>query len=130
MRKLGHVVLCCVFALATSWILGCGTAARLESISISPAAANGRTQFVATGTYTDGKTVSPLTVLWSNSDPWVSNNISPPSITIDATGNASCNLAGSKNTVVATAPIDPSLPLSQMNPKTPQVRGTAVLNCP
>jgi len=130
MKRIGQVLLCCVFTLVSSWILGCGTPRRLESISVSPIAANGQTQFVATGTYTDGTTVSPLTVLWSDNNPWVSSAISPPAITIDATGRASCNEAGSKNTIVATAPVDPSLPISKMNPNTPQVHGTAVLNCP
>ena len=118
-------------------MLGCGsgksTHGQLQSISVAPATAdaqnfaNGQVQFTATGTYTDGSKVSPLTALWSQGSPWIKT---VDGIGLDSQGVASCLGAPGTYPVGATAPVDPHMPLSQMTMTTPQVSGTAQLTCP
>jgi hypothetical protein len=101
----------------------------LQSVSISPATASGQVQFAATGTYSDGSKVTPLTALWSDNNPWVQNNI-VPKISLDANGMASCPTVAGTYSIWATAPVDPQIPLSQMGAATLEVHGTAQLTCP
>jgi len=128
--------------LVAAALLGCGTGTshipngkrQFISISISPVTAESQVQYTATGTYSDGTKISPLTALWSVGNPWVqpANPIATPSV--DATGLACCTdtngtITGTF-TIEATAPVDPHIPISQMGPTTPQVDGTAQLTCP
>lgn len=63
MRALGLSFAVVSMALGLS---SCGQSGNgmLQSISISPSGPSGSAQFVATGTYSNGKTVTPLPVQW------------------------------------------------------------------
>lgn len=131
MCKLRFVFSCGLLLLVVVSVLSCGAShGQLRSISISPAAASGQAQFTATGTYSDGSKVSSLPVLWSEGNPWVSSDIGPVGTVVTQSGLASCNPVVGTFTVVATAPVDPHIPVSQMDLTTPQVHGTARLTCP
>lgn len=124
-----------VFLLvAAASVLGCGSSRRLKSITITPANADaqnypgGQVQFTASGTYTDGSKVNPLGVVWWGGQPWTKM---PWIIQLDSNGLASCGSAQPGTySVLATAPLDPNVPLTQMNMSTPQLSATAQLTCP
>ncbi|MFZ0862557.1 MAG: hypothetical protein WCA27_07210 [Candidatus Sulfotelmatobacter sp.] len=131
MRKLLLLLSCGSLLLSVMSVLSCGTShGQLKSISISPAAATGQAKFTATGAYSDGSNVSSLAVLWSEGNPWVMSDVVPEGITVSPSGVASCNPVVGTFTVEATAPVDPHIPVSQMDLTTPQVHGTARLICP
>jgi hypothetical protein len=130
MRKLWFLFPCSVVLLIAFSMLACGSGSsnQLQSVSVSPATASGQAQFTATGTYSNGSKVAPLTALWSQNSPWsqgVANEFS-----LDTNGKASCLALAGTFMIQATAPVDPHEPLSQMGPTTPQVYGTAQLTCP
>jgi hypothetical protein len=113
--------------------VSCTLPARLESISISPAAASaqnpGEVQFVATGTYSDGRVVTPLPVLWGFHAPWI---LIPDreDVSIDGrSGLAQCLGYKGTETVLAIAPVDPSVSLNMVNVGTPSVWANAQLTC-
>jgi len=134
MRKVWFLLPCSLLLLIAISIVACGNGngnRQLQSITVSPASARSQAQFTATGKYTDGSTVSPLTALWSQDNPWIKAQIVPVEIVVDSTtGMASCGSIAGTFTVDATAPVDPHFPVSQMQPTTPQVSGTAQLTCP
>ena len=131
MRELRFLLPCGLLLLATVSILACGAGhGQLQSITISPPAANGQAQFTATGSYSNGSRVTPLPALWFTIRPWYNAANPVQFFNLDATGKASCNGNAGTFTVVATAPVDPHFPLSQMNSTTPQVSGMAQLICP
>ena len=109
MRKLRFLFLWTVVLLVVCVLAACGTSylpgRQLQSVTISPATAGSQAQFTATTIYIGGQNG------------------------VDETGKASCGVTGSFG-VFATAPVDPNFPLSQMTPTTPQVFGSAQLNCP
>jgi hypothetical protein len=115
-------------------LAGCGSSPRqLQSISITPATAtaqagaNGQIQFVAAGHYNRAPTsVSPLAVLWV---------IYPPKgntgAIITQAGVAQCTAgAASSFSVLAYAPADPSIPISELTKAKKVVLGTGQLTCP
>jgi hypothetical protein len=119
-------ILCFVLA-------GCGSSSRqLQSISITSASANtqvpanGQVQFVATGHYNRApSTLSPLPALWV---------IYPPKgaagASITQTGLAQCVTgAASSFSVLAYAPADPSIPISELTKAKKVVLGTGQLSC-
>ena len=130
MRRLGFLFPCSVVLLIAFFMLACGSGSsnQLQSVSVSPATATGQAQFTATGTYTNGSKVTPLTALWSQNSPW--SQVIAKDFALDANGKASCLTVAGTFTIQATAPVDPHEPLSQMMPTTPQVYGTAQLTCP
>lgn len=131
MRKLRFVLSRGLLLLAVASVFSCASGHRqLKSISVSPAVAAGQTQFTATGIYSDGSKVSTLAVLWSEGNPWVRNETLPEGIAVSSSGMASCNPVVGTFAVEATAPVDPHIPVSQMDLVTPQVHGTAQLTCP
>jgi hypothetical protein len=129
-RELRFLFVCGLLLLATVSIPACGARPpQLQSISVSPAIVDGQVQFTATGYYTDGSKVTPLSALWFTIRPWY-NAVNPVQFfNLDETGKASCNGNAGTFSVVATAPIDPHYPLSQTNSATPQVSGMAQLTC-
>lgn len=138
MRKRWFLLPCSLVPLIAFSMLACSSGNQpqslphsiLQSISIDPTTASGQAQFTATGKYADGSKVTPLTALWSDNNPWVQNEI-VPKIALDANGGVSCNSAPAGTYAVwATAPIDSSVPISQLEPTTLQVHGTAQLTCP
>ncbi len=133
MHKLGPVLPSVALVLIAISLLACGTSRPLlQSISVTPATANGHVQFAATGTYTNGHTVSPLTALWTIYNPWSSSPSQPipNGVTVDSTGLGQCTTYAGTVEIFATAPADPRLPLAQMTMMTPQASGSAQLTCP
>ena len=130
MCKLRFVLLFLLIFVTASGV-SCGTShGQLKSINISPGVAAGQAQFTATGTYADGHQVRPLDVFWSEGNPWVQNDTAPQELVVSQTGMASCNPLVGTFTIEATAPVNPYVPLSQMDMMTPQVHGTAQITCP
>jgi hypothetical protein len=121
-------------ALITLSCGGTGSNRMLESISISPSSAqaqNGQAQFVATGTFTASPvTVTPLAVNWIGPplplNPVACTPNNCPGI--DSHGLATCGSLVGTLTITASAPRDPTLPLSSFN--VPLVTSTASLVCP
>ena len=115
-------------------LVGCGSGTQLEIISISPGSAtaldsaSGTVQFVATGTYTDRRVVSPLPVFWGEHAPWVEVP-ARVGVTLSSTGLAQCTTFKGTLPIVAIAPKDPGTPLSMMTIGTPVVMGTSLLTC-
>lgn len=130
----------------TLTLISCGGGSAtptLQSISISPASSSGPAQFVATGVYSNGKTVTPLPVDWSNDavvlDP-------PPAYHLTATPFTQPCVAGVSGSFVisAFAPQNPNAPSSGSMPMNVWqdmihasvqseggfVSGSAHLNCP
>lgn len=115
-------------------LISCGSTNKLQSISITPATAdakgfpNGKVQYTAAGTYTDGTQVKPLTVLWSPGPPWI---MTPWAIQVNGDGVASCGTSPAGTYPVwAGAPTNASTSVSSMNQSTPMVTATAQLICP
>ena len=59
-----------------------------------------------------------------------SANLFPAGVSIDASGVARCTGFVGMVTVEATSPMDPNMPVSQMNMNTMNVAGMAQLTCP
>ena len=135
MRTIALVPGCVAAVFAIGLCLSCSVPARLDSISISPATATaensnqGKVQFVATGTYSDGRVVTPLAVDWGFHAPWVTipDHVG---IGIDhVTGLAQCTGYKGTEPVIAIAPVDLAFPLNGMNVGTPAVSASARLTC-
>lgn len=94
---------------------------QLVAIKVAPGSSLGPSvQLIATGTYLNGKQVTPLVVAWTNYDP----SMPPPPLaagwpTISSTGLAQCG------SLPATATF-----WGSMNVNSRLISGTAVLNCP
>ena len=132
MRTASSLLSLFVLLVIASSILACGLGRprMLQSVSISPTTASSQGQFTATGTYTDGSKVTPLPVVWFPIMPWYNQLNQVRWINLDATGKASCNGNPGSFSVIATAPVDPHVSLTQMNSLTLQMWGTAQLTCP
>jgi hypothetical protein len=129
-----------VVALATS-LASCGggvmsgmNTRQLQSITITPAnasATNGGpgVQFAATGMYniTPMSVMSPP-VMWSVGMPFSAAPV-PAGVTVDANGMALCSGFMGTIMIEATAPMDPTMPLSKMTMMTSNVAGAAQLTC-
>ena len=122
-----------VFAIGLPLSCG-GIGSQLESISISPSVASaqdsqkGQVQFVATGTYSDGRVVTPLSVIWGFHAPWIEIP-DPGGVSIDSNGLAQCTAFKGTEPIVAIAPANPSVSLQMMNAGTRAVTATAHLTC-
>ena len=123
---------------------------QLQSIAVTPASAdaqtfpNGQVQFMATGMFNMSPTsVTSMAVTWSvGNPPFMSPTPMPMSMSagvsrmssgtpsISGTGMAQCNGFVGIVTIEATAPMDPNVPLSQMNSMMSIVTGRANLTCP
>lgn len=134
MRRQRGVLMRAPLLLLVVSLLGCGSVAQLESIVISPAtataldSASGKVQYVATGIYTDGHRVSPLTAFWGEHAPWIEVP-DRVGVTLSSTGLAQCTSFKGTLPIVAIAPKDPGTPLSMMTIGTPVVMGEASLTC-
>lgn len=102
-------------------LAACGNSNRLKSISVSPARATASAaQFTATGEYSNGSEVTPLSVTWTNYDP----NMPPPPLpggwpTINSAGLAQCGPMPYTATMWASVRTNSAL-----------IAGTAQLVCP
>lgn len=133
-------------------IIGCGGSSmtnsprQLQSLMVTPSAAdaqnfaNGQVQFMATGTFNMAPmTVMSPPVLWSVGNPPVMSPTPMPmpmamsastGPSITANGVAQCNGFTGIATIEATAPADPSIPISQMSAMMRTVSGQAQMTCP
>ena len=107
---------------------------QLESIMVSPASAdaknsNGMVQFSAMGTFNMAPMTTTPPVLWSVGNPFSSQPV-PAGVSINANGLAMCSGFNGTVEIMATAPMDPSIPVSQMSMMTMNVSGMAQLTCP
>jgi hypothetical protein len=139
MSKLRFVLPSSFLLAIVASMLACGINQGLyKSLTVSPATAdaqnypNGQVQFTATGTEINGTQVKPLASFWTPGPPWLPSPALPLSgVQLDQTGLASCGTAGPGTyMIVATAPVDPHLPVSKMTPSTPHLSGAATLTCP
>jgi hypothetical protein len=128
------------------------SARELENITVAPSSADARTfpnaqvQFMATGTFNMAPTsVMSMPVMWSvGNPPFMSPTPMPMSMrssifasaaasgtpTVNGNGLAQCNGFVGIVTIEATAPSNPSTPLSQMNSMMSVVTGRANMTCP
>ena len=107
---------------------------QLESIMVSPASAdaknsNGMVQFSAMGTFNMAPISATPQVRWSIGNPFSGQPV-PLGVSIDANGLAMCSGFNGMVQIMATAPADPNMPLSQMSTMTMNVSGMAQLTCP
>lgn len=117
-------------------MVSCGGGNRmLDSISITPAKAiaqNGKAQFVATGMFSSSPTVvTPLQVNWSGPPVPAADVCAPVACGggISSNGLVSCGIGYTGTvTITASAPRDPTLPLSAQN--VPMVTAKALVTCP
>lgn len=134
-------------------ISGCGasmmstnpmpSARQMQGLKVMPLAADaqtfpgGQVQFTVTAFFSAAPmTVTSPAVLWSIGNPFPPPSAMPmsamsasaPSIT--SNGLAQCNGFMGMVSVQATAPVDPGMPVSQMNSMTAMISGSAQLTCP
>jgi hypothetical protein len=108
---------------------------QLQSITVTPASADamsftaGMVHFTAMGTYNMAPMTGNPPVLWSLGNPFSAQPV-PAGVSIDASGVARCTGFVGMVTVEATSPMDPNMPVSQMNMNTMNVAGMAQLTCP
>jgi hypothetical protein len=123
---------CAGLLLMALFSLACGSSNRqLQSLSITPAAGSTQVQFTAMGTFAGSSQTAAVNAMWWTNQPWTY----PPTpflITVSSTGLAQCQTLAPAGTytIWAVAPVDPSLPLSQMTMTTKQVSATAQITCP
>ncbi len=108
---------------------------QLQSITVTPASAsatstNKTVQFTAMGNFN----MNPMTammsqVMWTIGPPF-SSMPAPAGVTIDSNGMAQCTTFVGTVNVEATAPMNPSMPMSQMSNMGQNVTGMAQLTCP
>jgi hypothetical protein len=133
-------------------IAGCGGSGmmngnntrQLQSLTVTPASADarnfpsGQVQFTAMGMFN----MAPMTMMsppvrWSIGSPFATQPMPmsmsagmSPAASVDSNGLAQCNGFTGIATIQATAPADPSMPLSQMGMMTRTVAGMGQLTCP
>jgi hypothetical protein len=107
---------------------------QMQSITVSPMTADpmgssGMVQFSAMGNFNMAPMSANIPVRWSLGSPF-STQPAPMGVSISANGLAQCSGFMGMITVEATAPKDPSMPLSQMSMNSMNVTGMAQLTCP
>ena len=110
------------------------SARQLQSITVSPTSADaknsgGMVQFMASGTYSMAPMSGTPQVLWSLGSPFSLQPV-PAGVSVDMNGLAQCSGFVGTIQIVATAPMDPAMPLSKMTMTTMNVSGMAQLTCP
>src|SRR4029077_2326401 len=98
---------------------------QLESITVSPASADaknstGMVQFSAMGTFNMAPMSATPAVRWSIGNPFSAQPV-PAGVSINANGLAMCSGFNGMVSIMATAPADPNMPLSQMSMMTMNV---------
>ena len=132
MSKSRPFVFSAALLLIAVFILACGSSSRqLQSLSISPGSGTTQVQFNAIGSFSGSSQTASVSALWWTSQPWTY----PPTpflVSVSSSGLAQCQTtaAAGTYTIYAVAPVNPSVPLSQMSMSTPQVSATAQITCP
>lgn len=140
MRRLSAAILTLVMCAVLLPTVSCGgnmsmMGRQLQSITVTPASADaknfpsGMVQFTAMGNFTMSPMSAAPAVMWSIGNPF-SSQPAPAGVTISATGLAQCSGFTGSTIVMATAPMDPLIPLAQMSTMTANVSGSATLICP
>ncbi|HET7872483.1 MAG TPA: hypothetical protein VFL42_08220 [Terriglobales bacterium] len=111
---------------------------QLQSITVTPQSAmaqnfsNKQVQFTAMGHFNMAPMTATPLVMWSLSVPMTM--AAPMGVTINSNGMAQCTTFSGTVNVVATAPINPGMPVTQMGTgmtmSGPTVSGMAQLTCP
>jgi hypothetical protein len=107
---------------------------QMQSITVTPMTAdpmssNGMVQFSAMGNFNMAPMSANVAVRWSLGNPF-SAQPTPMGVSINQNGLAQCSGFMGTVTVEATAPMDPNMPLTQMNMNSMNVTGMAQLTCP
>lgn len=142
MRRLSAVILFLLVSAVFLLTISCGGTSmsmqgrQLQSITVTPMSAdpknssNGMVQFTAMGNFNMAPMNAMTPVTWSIG-PLMSSMPVPAGVSINAvTGMAQCSGFMGTVTVMATAPMNPSIPMSQMSNMTMNVSGSAQLTCP
>ncbi|HET9364634.1 MAG TPA: hypothetical protein VFP71_06520 [Candidatus Angelobacter sp.] len=140
MRRLSAVILTLALCAVLLPVVSCGgnmsmTGRQLQSITVTPPSADARNfssgmvQFTAMGNFTMSPMSAAPAVMWSIGNPF-SSQPAPAGVTISATGLAQCSGFTGSAIVMATAPMDPMIPLAQMSTLTSNVSGSSTLICP
>jgi len=128
-------------ASALLLVISCGgnpmmmmSARQMQSITVSPASADprnsgGMVQFTAMGNFNMDPMMAATPVRWSVGNPFSAQPV-PAGVSVDMNGLAQCSGFTGMVTIEATAPMDPSMPLSKMTMMTMNVTGMAQLTCP
>ena len=136
-KALFSTVIAAVLLLAIS----CGgnsmtmmSARQMQSITVSPASADprnsgGMVQFTAMGNFNMDPMMATTPVRWSVGNPFSTQPV-PAGVSVDMNGLAQCSGFTGMVMIEATAPVDPSMPLSKMTMNTMNVTGMAQLTCP
>ncbi|MGB9121032.1 MAG: hypothetical protein WCE73_10465 [Candidatus Angelobacter sp.] len=98
-------------------------------MTVDPMSSSGMAQFTAMGNFNMSPMSANVPVRWSLGSPF-SMQPAPMGVSINANGLAQCSGFMGMITVEATAPMDPSMPLSQMSMNSMNVTGMAQLTCP
>ncbi len=142
MRRLSAVILFLLVSAVILLTISCGGSSmslqgrQLQSITVTPMSADaknsstGMVQFSAMGHFNMAPMSAMTPVTWSIGNPMSSAAV-PAGVSINSvTGVAQCSGFMGTVTVMATAPMNPSMPMSQMSNMTMNVSGTAQLTCP
>jgi hypothetical protein len=135
--------LCASLLILLLWVTACGGFSMVATfngsrslliITVTPATVTAQgtfrqVQFTSMGSFNMAPMSAVPQVLWSIGNPFSSMPV-PAGVTINQNGLASCSTFSGTVTVQATAPRDPSMPLTQMGMMTGNVAGTAQLTCP
>jgi hypothetical protein len=144
LAALNFLLLVAIGGCGSSSMMNSSNARQLQSLTVTPASAdaqnfaNGQVQFSAMGMFNMAPTtMMSVPVRWSIGNPFAAQPMPMsmsvgmvPAASIDGNGLAQCNGFTGIATIQATAPADPSMPLSQMSSMTKTVAGMAQLTCP
>jgi hypothetical protein len=113
--------------LLAAILLACGTSGprTLQSITVSPATADGQVQFVATGHYTNQPPVTPLNAYWGA----CYQNAPTDGVTISKSGSAQCS-SGASGTYSVFASLPTNCNVITACGGGCQISGYATLTCP
>jgi hypothetical protein len=139
MTRFASVSALSLLVLAALTMSACGSSRKLQSVTITPAAAEGQAQFTATGTFSSPPSPAKLTsrdVMWCVGPP--ANAASPiagvcegnvaPFATVDQNGLAQCS-PSSQGTVYILAGTGPPPAMPDQGQQL-TVYGQALLTCP
>jgi hypothetical protein len=140
LRNYAAAILSIIAAIVLLFAASCGgrsmmmTSRQLQSIMVTPQSAdarasNGMVQFSAMGNFNMAPMTASTPVQWSLGSPF-SAQAMPQGVSINANGLAQCSGFVGMVTVIATAPMDPTMSMSQMSMNSMNVTGTAQLTCP